>query len=178
MPTAVRCKKKTWCKGFILWGSSLILFPYQITFYEEISAYIHSVLRTQFSRTIICTSNDSFIYALVFCITELSLYHTDLKLGRLKNKRREVIDIQIKFMKRTAGYTLSDSKLNEDVFGELNSKLIINFIQWYRKNWKQHVRRTENNIIPKQIIKYRPRGKRNLEGPVNRWHETVTCYMA
>jgi hypothetical protein len=32
--------------------------------------------------------------------------------------------------------------------------------------------------IPKQIMAYKPRGKRNFGRPVKKWHETITSNMA
>jgi hypothetical protein len=45
---------------------------------------------------------------------------------------------------------------------------ITEFIYQYRKNWKEHVDR-----IPKMILKYQPKGKRNLGRPLKRWKDSV-----
>jgi hypothetical protein len=45
---------------------------------------------------------------------------------------------------------------------------VTEFIYQYRKNWKEHVDR-----IPKMILKYQPKGKRNLGRPLKRWKDSV-----
>jgi hypothetical protein len=43
----------------------------------------------------------------------------------------------------------------------------------YRKNWKEHVDRMSSDRIPKMILKYQPKGKRNLERLLKSWKDTV-----
>jgi hypothetical protein len=78
----------------------------------------------------------------------------------MDNKRtdeRRVISAEMHFLRRTAGYTHWDHKRNEDILTELQMSQITEFIYQYRKNWKEHVDR-----ISKMILKYQPKGKRNL----------------
>jgi hypothetical protein len=42
-----------------------------------------------------------------------------------------------------------------------------------RKNWKEHVDRMSSDRIPKMILKYQPKGKRNLGRPLKRWKDSV-----
>jgi hypothetical protein len=46
-------------------------------------------------------------------------------------------------------------------------------IYQYMKNWKEHVDRMSSDRIPKMILKYEPKGKRNLGRPLNRWKDSV-----
>jgi hypothetical protein len=39
------------------------------------------------------------------------------------------------------------------------------------KHWKEHVDR-----IPKMILKYEPKGKRNLGRPLKRWKDSVLLH--
>jgi hypothetical protein len=39
------------------------------------------------------------------------------------------------------------------------------------KNWKEH--RMSSDRIPKMILKYQPKGKRNLDRPLKRWKDSV-----
>jgi hypothetical protein len=41
------------------------------------------------------------------------------------------------------------------------------------KNWKEHVDRMSSDRIPKMILKYQPKGKRNLGRPLKRWKYSV-----
>jgi hypothetical protein len=77
-------------------------------------------------------------------------------------------------MRRTAGYTKElNHKRNEDILTELQISQITEFIYQYRKNCKEHVDRISCDRIPKMILKYQPKGKRNLGRPLKRWKDSV-----
>jgi hypothetical protein len=78
---------------------------------------------------------------------------------------RRLISAEMCFM-RTAGYTHWDHKRNEDILTELQMSQITEFTYQYRKNWKEHVERMSYDRIPKMILKYQPRGKRNVGRPL------------
>jgi len=42
-----------------------------------------------------------------------------------------------------------------------------------KKNWLQHVLRMDTNRIPKQALHYRPKGRRNIGRPRNRWRDQL-----
>jgi hypothetical protein len=50
---------------------------------------------------------------------------------------------------------------------------ITKFICQYRKYWKEHVDRMSSDRIPKMILKYQSKGKRNLGRPLIRWKDSV-----
>jgi hypothetical protein len=70
------------------------------------------------------------------------------------------------FMRRTAGYRLSDHKRNKDIIKELHTPQIPEFIEKYRRNWKEHVGRMSADCIPRKFLKYQPKGKRSLGRPL------------
>jgi hypothetical protein len=74
---------------------------------------------------------------------------------------------------RTAGYTRWDHKRSEDILTELQISQITEFIYQYRKNWKEHIDRMSSGRIPKIILKYQPKEKRNLGIPLKRWKDSV-----
>jgi hypothetical protein len=78
----------------------------------------------------------------------------------------------MRFLRRTAGYTRWDHKRNEDILTELQISQI-KFIYHYRKIWKEHFDRISSDRIPKMILKYQPKGKRNLGRPLKRWKDSV-----
>jgi hypothetical protein len=57
--------------------------------------------------------------------------------------------------------------------GELQISQKTEFTYQYRKNWKERVDRKSSDRIPKMILKYQPKGKRNLGRPLNRWKNSV-----
>jgi len=58
------------------------------------------------------------------------------------------------FMRRTAAYTKWDHKTNEDTLDKLQVKPMIQYIQNYRRKWKERVNRMNTGWIPKQILNY------------------------
>jgi hypothetical protein len=80
---------------------------------------------------------------------------------------------EMRFLRRTAGYSRGDHKRNEDILTELQMSQITEFINQYRKNWKEHVDRMSSDNIQKMILKYQPKGKRNIERPLKRWKDSV-----
>jgi hypothetical protein len=90
-----------------------------------------------------------------------------------RTDERRLISAEMRFLRRTAGYTGWDHKRNEDILTELQMSQITEFKCQYRKNWKERVDRTSSDSIPKMILKYQPKGKRNLGRPLKRWKDSV-----
>jgi hypothetical protein len=80
---------------------------------------------------------------------------------RLMTDDRRQISAKISFMRRTVGYSLSDSikiKLRDLQVPQITE------CREYRENWKEHVRRMTHDRIPKtlQNINQRKRSWENL----------------
>jgi hypothetical protein len=95
-----------------------------------------------------------------------------------KADERRLQAAEIKFMRKTAGFTLWDHKRNEQVLKSLKVGTNFKFIQNYRVNWKEHTERMDSSRIPNNLFNYRPHGKRSLGRPSKRWSETVTGHLA
>jgi hypothetical protein len=97
------------------------------------------------------------------------LFKLVLSYGRetwtIRTDKRRVISAEMRFPRRTAGYTRWEHKINEDILTELQILQTTEFIYRYRKNWKQHVDRLSSDRIPKIILKYQSKGKRYLGRP-------------
>jgi hypothetical protein len=52
---------------------------------------------------------------------------------------------------------------------------ITEYVNNYRQNWLQHVKRRDRARIPKQVFRYAPTGGRLPGRPKKRWLETVTA---
>jgi hypothetical protein len=46
-------------------------------------------------------------------------------------------------------------------------------IQQYQREWLQHGERMDTNRIPKQALKYRPKGKRSIGHPMKGWKDRI-----
>jgi hypothetical protein len=77
-------------------------------------------------------------------------------------------------LRRTAGYTKLDKKRNIEILRELKVNSVLEHTDQYRNNWEQHVQRMDRSRIPRQMMIYRPKGKRSLGRPLKRWRETIT----
>jgi hypothetical protein len=75
---------------------------------------------------------------------------------------------EMKFLRRTAGYTLLNHKKNEDILQELDTTSVLEKITKYRHNWAEHVHRMNNSRFPKTLIEYHPRGRRRRGRPLKR----------
>jgi preprotein translocase subunit SecA len=73
----------------------------------------------------------------------------------------------MKFLRITAEYTKLDKKRNTEILRELKITSVLEHIDQYRNNWKQHVQRMDRSHIPRQMMTYRPKGKDPLEDPLN-----------
>jgi hypothetical protein len=80
----------------------------------------------------------------------------------------------MKFLRRTAGYTKLVKKTNTEIFRGLEINSVLEHIDRYRNNWKQHVQRMDRSRIPRQMMTYCPKGKRYFGRPLKLWREAVT----
>jgi len=60
---------------------------------------------------------------------------------------RRLISVEMCFMRETEGYILIDNKVNAT---ELQVLPVPYFMQHYRKNWKEHIRRMSSGRIPEK----------------------------
>jgi chromosome condensin MukBEF complex kleisin-like MukF subunit len=91
-----------------------------------------------------------------------------------KSDRARITANEVKFLRRTAGYTELDKKRNTEILREVKINSVLEHIEQYRNSWKQHVQRMDRSCILRQMITYRPKGKRSFGRPLKRWRETVT----
>ena len=68
---------------------------------------------------------------------------------------------EMKYMRRTAGYTWADYKTNTQISKELKITPILDKLLEYKRNWIQHVKRMPRNRLPRVIKHYSPTGRRN-----------------
>jgi hypothetical protein len=56
---------------------------------------------------------------------------------------------------------------------KLGVQNIVLEIKPYQREWLQHVERMDTDRIPKQALKYRPKGKRSIGRPRERWKDQL-----
>jgi hypothetical protein len=67
----------------------------------------------------------------------------------------------MKYMRRTAGCTWTDSKTNTQTEKELKITAILDKLLEYKRNWIKHLNRMPHNRLPRVMKHYSPTGRRN-----------------
>jgi len=81
---------------------------------------------------------------------------------------RRITAAEMKYMRRTAGYTWADHKTNTQIANELKITPILNKLQEYKRNWIHLVNRMPRNRLPMIMKQYFPIGRRNHDRPLKR----------
>jgi hypothetical protein len=79
----------------------------------------------------------------------------------------------MKFLRNLLVITELDRDRNQSVREKLGLQNIVLEIKQYQREWLQHVERMDTDRIPKQPLKYRPKGKRNIGRPRKRWKDQL-----
>jgi len=95
------------------------------------------------------------------------LYGSETWTIKAKDVRR-ITAAEMKYMRRTAGYTWTDYKTNTQIAKELKIAPILDKLLEYKRNWIQHVNRMPRNRLPKIMKHYSQTGRRNHGRPLKR----------
>ena len=74
---------------------------------------------------------------------------------------RRITAAEIKYMRRTAGYTWADYKTNEQIAKELKITPILDKVLEYKRSWIQHGNKMPRNRLPRVMNHCSPTGRRN-----------------
>ena len=85
---------------------------------------------------------------------------------------RRIAAAEMKYMRRTAGYTWTDYKTNTQITEELKITQILEKLLEYKRNWIQHVNRMPRNRLPRVMKYYSPTDRRNHGRPLKRLLDT------
>ena len=85
---------------------------------------------------------------------------------------RRITAAEMKYMRRTAGYTWTDYKTNTQITKELKITRILDKLLEYKRNWIQHVNRMPRNRLPRVMKHYSPTGRSNHGRPLKRLLDT------
>ena len=93
----------------------------------------------------------------------------------LKKKEKQRLEAaQIKFLIHLLRITKLDKEKNQCIRGKKpGAQNTVEEIKQYQKKWLQHVQRMDTNRIPKQALRYRPKGRRNIGRPKKRWRDQL-----
>jgi hypothetical protein len=99
------------------------------------------------------------------------LYGSETWTIKARDARKKTA-VEIKYMRRKAGYTWTDYKTNTQITKELKITPNLNKLQEYKRNWIQHVNRLPRNSLPRVMKHYSPAGRRNYGRPLKRLVDT------
>jgi len=93
------------------------------------------------------------------------LYGSETWTIKAKDTRR-ITAAEMKYMRRTAGYTWTDYKTDAQISKELKITPILDKLLEYERSWIQHVNRMPRNRLLKVMKYYSPTGRRNQGRPL------------
>jgi len=79
----------------------------------------------------------------------------------------------MKFLRLLLGITKLGKGKNECIREKTGAQNIVKEIKQYQEKWLQHVQRMDINILPKQALQYKPKGRRNVGRPRKRWRDQL-----
>ena len=85
-----------------------------------------------------------------------------------KREEHRLEAAQMKFLRQLLGITKSDKEKNQCIRKKTGAQNIVKEIKQYQKKWLQDVQRMDRNRLPRQALKYRPEGRRNIGRPKTR----------
>jgi len=85
---------------------------------------------------------------------------------------RRITAAEMKYVRRTIGYTWTDYKTNAQIAKELRIAPILDKLLEYKRSWIQHVNRKPRNRLPRVMKHYSPTGRRNHGRPLKRLLDT------
>jgi hypothetical protein len=91
-----------------------------------------------------------------------------------KNQEANIETAEMTFLRSVAGYKRNGQIRNTKIREELNIFNLNAKIIKPRSQWNYHVQRTEDRRIPKKILTYNPKRKRNTGRPQLRWRDQHT----
>jgi len=88
-----------------------------------------------------------------------------------KREEQRLEAAQMKFLRHLLGLTKLDKEKNQCIRGKTGAQNIVKEIKQYQKKWLQHIQRMDTNMIPKQALQYKPKGRRQIGRPRKRWRD-------
>jgi hypothetical protein len=87
-------------------------------------------------------------------------------------KKRDMIRLEaaeMRFLRSVKGYTTLDKIRNEVTRREPEISRIKDVRSEHKQNWINHLERMDNTRLPKHVLNYKPRGRRDRGRPRKRW---------
>ena len=86
-----------------------------------------------------------------------------------KREEQRLEAAQMTFLRHLLGITKLDKEKNQCIREKTGAQNIVKEIKQDQKKWLHHVQRVDRNRLPRQALKYRPEGRRNIGRPKKKW---------
>jgi len=80
---------------------------------------------------------------------------------------------RIEILQSLLGIIKLDKEKNLCIREKTGAQNTVKEIKQYQKKWLKHVQRMDRNRLPRQALKYRPEGRRNIGRPKKRWRDQL-----
>jgi hypothetical protein len=80
---------------------------------------------------------------------------------------------QMTFLRHLLGITKLDKEKYQCIRQKTGAQEIVQEIKQYQEKWLKHVQRMDTNRLPKQALKYKRNGRRNIGRPRKRWRDQL-----
>ena len=90
-----------------------------------------------------------------------------------KREEKRLEAAHMKYLRHLLGITKLDKEKNQCIRGKTGAQNIVKEIKQYQLKWLQHVQRMDTNRIPKQALRCRSKGQRNIGRPKKRWRDQL-----
>ena len=94
-------------------------------------------------------------------------------MGTEEKRGKSLEAAQMKFLRHLIGITKLDREKNQCVRQKTGAQNIVKEIKQYQEKWLLLVQRMDTNRLPKQALKYKPKGRRNIGRPRKRWRDQL-----
>ena len=90
-----------------------------------------------------------------------------------KREEQRLEAAQMKCLRQLLGITKLDKEKYQCIWEKTGAQNMVKEIKQYQKKWLQHGQRMDRNRLPRQALKYRPEGRRNIGRPKKRWRDQL-----
>jgi len=90
-----------------------------------------------------------------------------------KREEQRLEAAQMKFLRLLLGITKLDKEKYQCIREKAGAHNTVKEIKQYQEKRLQHVQRMDTNRIPKQVVQYKPKGRRNIGRPRKRWRDQI-----
>ena len=88
-----------------------------------------------------------------------------------KREEQRLEAAQMKFLRHLLGITKLDKEKKQCIREKTGAENTVKEIKQYQEKWLQHIQRMDTNRIPKQVLQYKPKGRRHIGRPRKRWRD-------